>query len=142
VQLEQDYSAYRGSAVVIQPVAEFPCFVFRDRTYLRSISLESSELDHEVGDLVGEMSQCKQCGDPGRCLWIESRGLNDKTFGTVIQHGIARTLLAWGNPAPIPLCGKCSVKRIGQSLRGEGFSYIEVRSPHGTDEGIVLPMGY
>ena len=36
--------------------------------------------------------------------------------------------------------GKCAVKRIAQGLRG--FSYTEVCSPHGTDEGVVIPMGY
>jgi hypothetical protein len=141
-QLEQDYSAFAGRAVVIQPVADLPCYVFRDREYLQWLSTESPEMDREVHDLLSKIGQCKRCGSVAHCEWVESRGLNEKTFEALLQLGIVKTLLAWGNPAPISLCGKCLVRQISQSVRGEGFSHIEVSSPHGTDEGIVLPMGY
>ncbi|MBZ5683372.1 MAG: hypothetical protein LAO24_25105 [Acidobacteriia bacterium] len=141
-QLEQDYSAYQGRVLVVQPVSDLPCYVFRDREHLKWVSPEAQDLDHEIQNLLGRVGQCKDCGHPGHCLWIESRGLDSKTLEVVLKRGLAKTILAWDNPPPISLCGECSAKRISQSLRGEGFSYLEVCSPHGVEEGIVLPMGY
>jgi hypothetical protein len=140
-QLEQDYSIYRGRAVVIQPVAEFPCYVFRDRGYLQRIS-QSQDLDHEIHELLARVGTCGACGGTAHYLWIESHGLNDKTFETCLNGGLAKPLLAWGNPPPVSLCGGCSVKRIGAVLRDKRFSYIEVCSLHGTEEGVVMPIGY
>jgi hypothetical protein len=143
-QLEQDYAAYRGRTVVLQPVSDVPCYVFRDREYLQWVSPDAQHLDVDVGNLLRQLeaARCKECGDAAHCMWVESRGLDGKTVEVVLKRGLAKTLLAWGNPAPVALCGKCAVKRIAQSLLGEGFSYIEVCSPHGTDEGVVIPMGY
>jgi hypothetical protein len=141
-QLEQDYSAYQGRVIVVQPVSDLPCYVYRDREYLQWISPESQDLDHEVENLLNQVAQCKDCGNPAHCLWVESRRLDGKSLEVVLKHGLAKTILAWGNPPPISLCGKCLVKHIAESLRREEFSYIEVCSPHGTEEGIVLPMSY
>jgi hypothetical protein len=141
-QLEQDYGAYRGRAVILQPASDVPCYVFRDRDYLQWVSPDAQYLDNEVQNLLDQIGQCKGCGNAAQCMWIESRGLDGKTVEVVLKRGLAKTLLAWGNLPPVALCGKCAVKRIAESLRGEGFSYIEVCSPHGTDEGIVMPMGY
>jgi len=38
------------------------------------------------------------------------------------------------------LCRQLNRCVVLQGLRG--FSYTEVCSPHGTDEGVVIPMGY
>lgn len=141
-QLEQDYAAYRGRVVVLQPVSDLPCYVFRDRDYLQWVSPDAQHLDHEVEGLLKQIGACSNCGQAARCMWVESRGLDGKTFEVILKRGLAKTVLAWGNPAPVSLCGKCAVKRISHSLGGESFSYIEVCSPHGTDEGAVLPMGY
>jgi hypothetical protein len=139
-QLETDYAAYRGRCVVLQPVSDVPCYVFRDREYLQWVSPDAQHLDQDVGNLLEQIGLCKDCGDAGHCMWIESRGLDGKTFEVVLKRGLVKTLLAWGNPAAVSLCGKCTVKRIAEGLRG--VSYMEVCSPHGTDEGVVIPMGY
>ena len=139
-QLEQDYAAYRGRAVVLQPVGDVHCYVFRDREYLQWVSPDAQHLDHDVGNLLERIGQCGDCGEAAHCMWIESRGLDGKTFEIVLKRGLAKTLLAWGNPAAVSLCGKCVVKRIAAGLGG--ISYIEVCSPHGEDEGVVIPMGY
>jgi hypothetical protein len=99
-------------------------------------------LDNEVQNLLAGIAQCKDCGNAACCLWIESLGLDGKTFEAVIQHGLAKTLLSSENPQPVSLCGRCTVKRISASLRKDDLSYLEVCSPHGTDEGMVMPMGY
>jgi hypothetical protein len=139
-QLEQDYAAYRGRAVVLQPVSDVPCYVFRDREYLQWVSPDAQYLDQDVGHLLEQIGKCSACGDAAHCMWIESRGLDGKTFEIVLKRGLAKTLLASGNPAAVSLCGKCTVRRIAAGLRG--VSYTEVCSPHGADEGVVIPMGY
>jgi hypothetical protein len=141
-QLEQDYAAYQGRTVVVQPVSNVPCYVFRDRGYLQWVSPDAQHLDHEVHNLLAQIGPCADCGNAAHCLWIESRGLDGKTVEVVLKRGLAKTLLAWGNPRPVSLCGECTVRHISQSLRGEGFSYMEVCSPHGTEEGVVVPMEY
>jgi len=139
-QLERDYAEYRGRAVVLQPVSDVPCYVFRNREYLQWVSPDAQHLDQDVGSLLEQIGRCSDCGEAAQCMWIESRGLDGKTFEVVLKRGLAKTLLAWGNPPPVSLCGKCAVKRIAEGLRG--FSYAEVCSPRGTDEGVVIPMGY
>ena len=139
-QLEQDYAAYRGRAVVLQPVGDVPCYVFRDREYLQWVSPDAQYLDQDVGHLLEQIGRCSDCGEAAHCMWIESRGLEGKTFEIVLKRGLAKTLLAWGNPPAVSLCGKCAVKRIAAGLGG--ISYMEVCSPHGMDEGVVIPMGY
>jgi hypothetical protein len=141
-QLEQDYAAYRGRAVILQPVSDVPCYVFHDREYLQWVSPDAQYLDVDVGNLLDQIKPCSACGDAAQCMWVETRGLDAKTFEVVLKRGLIKTLLAWGNPPPVALCGKCAGKRIAESLRGEEFSYTEVCSPHGTDEGVVIPMGY
>ena len=139
-QLETDYAAYRGRCVVLQPVGDVPCYVFRDREYLQWVSPDAQHLDQDVGKLLEQIGRCSDCGDAARCMWIESRGLDGKTFEVILKRGLAKTVLGWGNPAAVSLCGKCAVKRIAAGLGS--VSYVEVCSPHGTDEGVVIPMGY
>lgn len=127
---------------MIQPASGLPCYVFRDREYLRKISPETPQLDREVWDRLQEKRTCRDCAGAARYLWVESKGLSSETFEEILKSGLAKTLLTWGNPPPLSVCGKCTVKRIAQVLDGTGYSYVEVCSPRGSDEGIVLPMAY
>jgi hypothetical protein len=138
-QLRRDYADFRGRAIVIAPAPGLPCYVFREREFLRSTSSES---EWHTAFLLQQIGVCTDCQAPGRCLWIESRGLTSESIGDVVGKGPQETLLRWGNPVPISLCGKCTAERIGRNLQMDGFEFFEVCSPHQDQEGIVLPMAY
>ena len=71
-------------------------------------------------------------------MWIESRGLEGKTFEIVLKRGLVKTLLAWGIRGGFVCAGSAQVKPCW----GLGGIFMEVCSPHGMDEGVVVPMGY
>jgi hypothetical protein len=135
IQLQQDYSEFNGWAVVIAPAAGLPCYVFRDRNYLRSIGsdIDASSPQSDI---------CILCGSRACCSWIESKGITIEIFGEVIEKGPLNALLAWGNPPPRSLCGRCTSEHVMKALQQEGMSFFEISSPHGTQEGVVLPMAY
>lgn len=141
-QLLIDYRDFGGRAVLIAPAIGVPCYVFRNRECLRSISPDSAGLYRELDQLLSTVQDCSDCGTEAHCLWIQSKGLNGKTFDDIIKIGVGNTLLAWGNPQPLSLCGVCSARRIAECLRDERLSYSEVCSPQGTEQGVVLPMAY
>lgn len=141
-QLQKDYGEFLGRAIVVRPAAGLPCYVFRNREFFRSLSSSPSGLLDELDDLLHEIVNCRDCGQTAHCLWIESEGLTRETQDELLANGLRKTLTAWGNPQRTPLCGACTVRRMSENLRSNGASYIEVCSPHATDEGIVLPMGY
>lgn len=138
-QLRRDYADFRGHAIVIAPAPGLPCYVFRERGFLRNSSPES---EWHSAFLLQQIGVCTQCQAPGRCLWIESRGLTRESFADVVAKGPQDTLLRWGNPVPISLCGKCTAERMGVNLKLDGVEFFEMCSPHQDQEGIVLPMAY
>ena len=127
-QLRQDYANFRGRAVVIAPAAGLPCYVFREQR------ISSSFLQR--------IDICADCKAQARCLWMRSRGLTIETSGEVLEKGPELTLLTWGNPAPVSLCGACTAKRISECLKSDDFEFFEICSPHNDQEGIVIPMAY
>lgn len=137
-QLHKDYADFRGRAIVIAPAAGLPCYVFRDRDFLQSIS---SEAARAADAMLQQIQICVGCKAQARCLWIGCLGLTVETFGDILEKG-PQTLLTWENPVPTSLCGKCTAERIGKSLQTDSFEFFEVCSPHHEQEGMVLPMGY
>ncbi len=137
-QLQRDYNEFHGRALVIAPAAGLPCYVFRDVDYLQSMRPAWKD---DLGAIPQKQRDCADCKSEACCLWVgvASRGLTVETFINVLENNLQQTLLTWGNPDPVPLCGKCT---IIESLRGDGVSFFEVCSPHGTQRGIVLPMAY
>jgi hypothetical protein len=138
-RLRHDYEDFRGRAVVIAPAQGLPCYVFRDREFVRSVSVD---VERELDTSFQEIGPCSDCTMPGRCLWIESQGVTLEAFGDVLEKGLRTTVLSWGNPAPRSLCGKCVVERIAKSLRADGFEFFEICAPHGANDGLVIPMAY
>lgn len=127
-QLGQDYADFRGRAIVIAPAAGLPCLVFREQRI--------------ASPLLQQIDICANCNSQARCLWVHSQGLTIDTFGGVLEKGPEQTLLTWGNPSAESLCGTCTAARIGQRLQTGDFEFLEVCSPHDTQEGLVLPMAY
>lgn len=138
-QLHTDYSSFAGRAEVIAPAPKLPCYVFQNRGFLRSIS---SIVHTELEAQFSQLQLCAVCRVPAHCLWFESGGLSLDTFEQVLEKGLQPTILVWGNPPPLPLCGKCTAERICKALQANGMEFFEICSPHDTQEGIVLPMAY
>lgn len=133
--LDEDYCNYDGRAVVIQPVAELPCYVFRPKSDWNE--LLRGELDTL---LAGLHSHCTSCSNPARYLWVNA--LEAGPVAKVPQMGITHTLLAASGARPISLCGRCSVQRIARSFAGQEAGYVEVCGPRGSEDGLITAIGY
>jgi hypothetical protein len=133
--LDEDYSTYDGRAVIIQPVAELPCYVFRPKNvwdeHLRA------ELDIL---LAGLENHCSSCTNPARYMWVNA--LDAGPVANIPKMGITHTLLAASGARPISLCASCSVQRIVRSLAGQEAGYVEVCGPGGSEDGLVTAIGY
>ena len=140
-QLEKDYTAFSGRAVVIQPVSGPPCYVFHSNEEWGKFFMESKMDDDTRAYLLRMETICHDCGLKANFLWVESSGLTSYNFGNVLKKGFSETLLP-RNPKPISLCGKCCVKHIAKDLQWKDITYLEVCGPKGTDDGFVIPMAY
>jgi hypothetical protein len=140
-QLEKDYTAFSGRAVVIQPVPGPPCYVFHSNEEWGKFFKESKMDDDTRAYLLRMETICHDCGQKANFLWIQSSGLTEHNFGNVLKKGFSETLLP-RNPKPISLCGKCCVRNIASELKEKDITYLEVCGPKGADDGFVVPMAY
>jgi len=134
-RLHEDYCTYDGRAVVIQPVAELPCYVFRPKSDWD----EQPRADLDIL-LAGLQNQCSSCANPARYLWVNA--LEAGPVANLPQMGITQTLLAASGARPISLCARCLVQRIARSFAGQEAGYLEVCGPRGHEDGLVTAMGY
>src|SRR5690348_10817002 len=124
-KLTNDYESYEGRALVIQPAAGFPCYVFQTNS-----RWPDSKLAKEVAEMFSATDEaCNQCGSNAHYLWVSSKGLNPSTFEQVLSNGLSETLLQWGNPRPMSLCGRCCVKAIAMAIEEHRLIFLEVCSP-------------
>ena len=69
-KLTDDYGSYEGRAVVLQPAAGFPCYVFQS-----SSRWPDSKLAREVAELFSATDEaCNQCGSNAHYLCDTRRG--------------------------------------------------------------------
>lgn len=134
-KLDEDYCMYDGRAVVVQPVAELPRYVFRPKA-----SWDEAVRNDVDFLLAGLQTHCFSCGQPARYVWVNA--LEPGPVAKLPELGIQRTLLAGGKAQPVSLCAKCTVKRIGHSLREQEGGYSEICGPRGDADGVVSGMGY
>ena len=136
-KMNDDYESYEGRALVIQPAAGFPCYVFQTTN-----RWPDSKLAQEVAEMFSAADvTCNQCGSNAHYLWVSSKGLNPSTFEQVLSNGLSETLLRWGNPRPMSLCSRCCVKSIAKTIEENRLTFLEVCSPRSAN-GFVIPMGY
>lgn len=140
-QLERDYTSFGGRAVVIQPAHGPPCYVFQPVKEWRESFKESKIADDVLSLLAKIETNCHDCGQTAKYLWVESNGLTGDNFGETLDKGVSETLLRH-NPQPISLCAKCCVRHIAKELEAKRLSYLEVCAPKGNVDGFVIPMGY
>jgi hypothetical protein len=138
--LQREYSIFLGRAVVIEPVDGLPCYAFQDAKDWKEHFPNSAISDDTEKLLSGMKTSCSCCDKPAHYLWVESAGLDAKTFTQVLDDGISVTLLK-ENPPPVSLCGKCAVEHIAKSIEKKNIRYLEVCPPKG-ETGFVIPMGY
>ncbi len=140
-QLRNDYAAFSGRAVVIQPVPGPPCYVFHSNKEWGEAFKESKMDDDSRAYLLRMDPLCRDCGQKANFLWVESNGLTAQNFGSVLRKGFLETLLP-RNPKPVSLCGKCCVNHIAEELEEKEITYLEVTGPRGVDDGFIIPMAY
>lgn len=140
-QLEKDYAAFAGRAVVIQPAAGPPSYVFQPVKEWHDHFPKSRSADEVVSLLASLEAKCCECGLMANFLWVGSSGLTGENFSKTLDEGITETLLR-ANPTPLPLCAKCCVGHLAHELRNKHIFYGEVCAPSGTADGFVFPMGY
>jgi hypothetical protein len=136
-RLTDDYQRYKGKALVIQPAAGFPCYVFQPKS-----KWADSEFAKEMPEMFSRTDEtCNHCGSNVHFLWVTSNGLDPSNFEQLLSNGPSETLMRWGNPRPISVCGGCCVKLIMKAIEDHRLSFYEVCSPFSGD-GSVMPMGY
>lgn len=138
-RVSADYSQFLHGAVVIQPLAAPPVYVFLP---LDMWQAGNTGLCEDVERLLGSMDEaCRECKAPAQYAWIESQGLTPETFASVLDQGFSTTLLP-RNPPPVSVCADCCVTRIISTLGASDLSNLEVCGPRGAAQGFVLPMAY
>lgn len=136
-KLSDGYESYEKRALVIQPAAGFPCYVFQTRS-----KWPDSKLAKEVVEMFSAADEaCNQCGSKAHYLWVTSNGLNLSNFEQLLSEGLSQTLLRWGNVGPVSLCASCCVKSIARAIEEHGLTFLEVCAPRSAD-GFVIPMAY
>lgn len=136
-RLDSDYRQFRARALVIEPAAGFPVYVFQP-----CARWADSKLSIEAKELLSRMTRaCVRCDAEANFFWIESKGLSAENFPELFDEGFAQTLVPWGNQAPRAVCGRCCVDLIHKSMSSLQLTFLEVCGPR-EEDGFVLPMGY
>jgi hypothetical protein len=136
-KLADDYTQFGAHALVIEPAANLPCYVFQPSSKWRDLKLVE-----ETSKLLSKMkTTCLHCGAKANFLWLTSNGLKEDNAENMFTEGVSETLLRWGNGPPCSVCGRCCVDLICESIESRSLTFLEVCSPR-SEDGLVLPMGY
>jgi hypothetical protein len=135
--LRDECRQYAGHALVIEPVADLPCYVFQPAS-----KWADSKLAKDLTTFFSNMEgACRGCGSPARFLWTTANGLLPSNFSQVLSDGLSQTLLRWSNDKPYPMCSECCVRSIVTKIDTRGLTFLEVCSPR-LEDGFVIPMAY
>ncbi len=136
-KLATDYAQFDKRALVIEPAANLPCYVFQPNS-----RWTDSKLMKDTLDMLSRMQDsCDRCAAQARFLWLTSSGLKLDNLDELFAKGIAETLLRWGNRPPHSVCGRCCVNLICESIQSQCLTFAEVCGPR-SEDGFVLPMAY
>jgi hypothetical protein len=121
MKLADDYAQFEAHALVIEPTANLPCYVFQP-----SSKWKDSKLAAETGKLLSNMeTTCHQCGGKANFLWLTSKELTETNAEKMFTEGVSETLLRWGNGPLAPSAAgvvwtpsaKASRTRTSRSLK-------------------------
>jgi hypothetical protein len=136
-KLSEDYRIYSARALVVEPAANFPCYVFQ----LQS-KWPDPNFSQDLSGLLANIERtCHHCGAPANFLWVTSNGLSPATLPRILAEGPSKTILQWGNEKPISVCASCCLASIQKACESCGLTFLEVCGPR-SEDGIVLPMAY
>jgi hypothetical protein len=136
-RLAEDYEKFEARALVIEPAAGLPCYVFQTNR-----NWKDNKLSVETESLLANMrSACDRCAARANFLWVTSMGLRSDNVEMFCTQGIAETLLRWGNSPASSVCAHCCVDLICQSIERQQLALAEVCAPR-SEDGFVIPMGY
>jgi hypothetical protein len=136
-KLTDAYSQFEARALVIEPAANFPCYVFQPTS-----KWNDQKLGEEVGILLSKMGKtCHHCGADANFLWLTSHGLLENNAEKVLAEGVSATLVRWENGPPCSVCARCCVDLICNGIERQSLTFLEVWGPR-LENGFVLPMGY
>lgn len=136
-KLANDYEQFGARALVIDPAANLPCYVFQPGS-----KWKDCRLMEDAGALLSRMQDsCHHCGAKANFLWLTSSGLQLNNQDKLFSEGLSETLLQWGNRPPYSVCGRCCVNLICESIENRGLMFVEVCGPR-SEDGLVLPMAY
>jgi hypothetical protein len=136
-KLATDYVQFDKRALVIEPAANFPCYVFQPSSRWKDTKLTKDA----SGMLSAMQNSCHRCGGKASFLWITSQGLKLNNLDELFTKGVAETLFLWGNSQPQPVCCRCSVNLICDTIEKDGLTFAEVCGPR-LEDGFVLPIAY
>ena len=136
-KLAGDYGEFGNRALVIEPAANLPCYVFQPSSKWKDCKL----MEDAQGMLSKMQDSCGHCGAKANFLWLTSSGLGLENLDELLTKGVEETLLRWGNRSPQPVCGRCCVSFICSSIETHSLTFAEVCGPH-FEDGFVLPMTY
>jgi hypothetical protein len=135
--LAQDYEQFRKRALVVEPAANLPCYVFQP-----SSQWKDCKLMEEAEEMLSMMrDSCTHCGAKANFLWLTSKGLRLESLDELFTAGVSKTLFRWGNNPPQPVCGRCCVNLICGSIEKNGLTFAEVCGPR-SEDGFVAAMAY
>jgi len=136
-KLKADYAQFEQRALVIEPAVDFPCYVFQPNS-----RWEGHKLTKDAQDMLSKMQDsCYRCGTMAGFLWMTSTGLKPENQDELFTKGIEGALFRWGNSVPHPVCARCCVDLVCDSIEANHLTFLEVCSPRDED-GFVLPMSY
>jgi hypothetical protein len=136
-KLAQDYEQFEKRALIVEPAANLPCYVFQP-----SSKWKDCKLTEEAREMLSKMrDSCSHCGAKATFLWLTSKGLRLERLDELFAEGVSKTLFRWGNNPPQPVCGRCCVDLICSSIEKNGLTFLEVCGPR-SEDGFVLAMGY
>jgi len=87
-RLATDYAQFDKRALVIEPAANLPCYVFQP-----SSRWGDSKLMRDARDMLSRMQDpCDRCGAKANFLWLTSSGLTIDNLEELLSKGVAETL--------------------------------------------------
>jgi hypothetical protein len=136
-KLNEDYRVYTGRALVVEPTADLPCYVFQPQSKWPGPNF-SQDL---FALLASAEDTCRHCGAHANFLWVTSNGLTPSTFPQIFAEGPSKTVLQWGNEKPVSVCASCCLASIKKVCESRSLTFLEVCGPR-SEDGIILPMAY
>ena len=83
-KLSDDFRNYAARALVVEPAADLPCYVFQPKS-----KWADSKLAADLTIVLASMEDtCRRCGSRANFLWVTSNGLQPSTIERFFSEGL------------------------------------------------------